>query len=203
MSAREAPPTPRAPRRVSIRIAAALAIALAGAYAWNVWRNADAIARIEAACARIRDARATRWAALEQPAEAIFAEDLPLVREMFATLGDEPCRELPAAIGSPLAIGAFRAWQGAAYPPDRLRELAEAAERARARCVPLMEELIDAFGAPGPDRTASARAGCDQMMEGFAAYARAPREASIPRAVWDWPGDLEHLAATIESVPPR
>lgn len=189
-------------RTTKIAIAIAIAIPFAAGYAWNVWRNVDSLARTEHACTRLRAARGTAWATLEESARPLFAEDLPLFRSFFDEIGEEICVEVPRAIGSPLAWRWGVTWQGAPYPPERLAEIRAAAERARARCPGLMATFFAAVG--DPERAErSARDACDQMMEGINAYAEAPREASEPIALWDWAPVIEHLAASLESVPPR
>ncbi|AKF03802.1 hypothetical protein [Sandaracinus amylolyticus] len=184
-------------------IAGAIALSVpAIAYAWNVSRNVSARDRATRACERIESARAARWTVLEEPARALFEGDVGLVRELFLTMGDTPCAGLRDALASPWAWNAGRTWDDPPMPSERLARIAAAAEGARARCPALMASALSAI--PGQDAAAidaAAASACETMMADFDAYAAAPREASEPTELWQWPERLESLAAALELTP--
>lgn len=184
--------------KVGLAIAAVVASSAALAYAWNVAKNAEARDRVERACERIRAARAERWAVLEEPARALFQDDVDEIGALFGSLGEPMCVGLEAELGSVLAWNAGRTWQGEPMDPEQLARLRAAAERARERCPALMREALSVLSRDDAALDRSAREACEGMMSDFDAYAAAPRETPEPIALWDWPERLESLASALE-----
>jgi hypothetical protein len=180
------------------RLAAGVALAaLALTYGYNVQRNFDGRAEVHDACVSIRRSIDER---MKVESLAMLVDDPPaLARDLRAEI-DAPCVTIEPRL-------AWWRWNLGAHvpiPPDpaRAARLEDTRVKMIAKCIPVIQRLLDASnltGASPEALDAQARDTCDEIG---ASLHPPTSEGDAPIPVWDWPDRLAALARSLAPEAP-